>query len=296
MNRATRLVGYDDGFVPLPKAVAVALAEHRLLRADVAILVALYRRAHRATNRVSMTLDALADLTGWRRGRDRLTVGYLHERLSFLRENGWLSYTSTPGANGHVYDIELHPVPVPGRPERDRSRSPGGSPSRRDSETGFVIGSEAASESAPPEPPEGPSERLSRSRRGDTRSREQAATAVVMRDSANAEREITGAPQNSEEKTNPSVTERLKERRLDLDHVEGTDAETDNDRFLAAIEQVTGQRKDDAAAAVAPVRRVAIAWPDTTGLTSEEAVSAECDALVDAGHGQWVVPDGEATP
>ncbi|MBA3375528.1 MAG: hypothetical protein H0U00_06905 [Actinobacteria bacterium] len=36
----------------------------------------------------------------------------------------------------------------------------------------------------------------------------------------------------------------------------------------------------------------AIAWPDTTGLDSEAAILADCEALVDAGQAMWVATNG----
>ena len=36
----------------------------------------------------------------------------------------------------------------------------------------------------------------------------------------------------------------------------------------------------------------AIAWPDNSGLDSEAAILADCEALVDAGQAWWVATNG----
>lgn len=238
MSRGEGLIGYGDGgFVPLPNAVAVALAEHRLLRVDVSILVALYRRASRKTNRASVTLDRLAEWTGWCRGHDALSLGYLSERLRFLRSDGWLSYRSKPGANGHTYDVELHPIPIERRPERNPSRKQAENPSRREPGSRSGTGVGRAAETTLPEPPLPSVAVDSPSREGHNPSREQTGNRVMEPRTPLLDEAVTRAPKNGEEETNPSSKESFKDQRLgSSDHrtVDGT-AETNDDALLAAL-------------------------------------------------------------
>jgi hypothetical protein len=102
-----RLVGYDDGFVPIPRAARVARRERRLREVDMDILAVLYDRGW-PSNRLRITLEQLLEETCsgcW-------SADNVRHRLAFLKHEGWVFYPSPRGQRLAVYEIELHPVPL----------------------------------------------------------------------------------------------------------------------------------------------------------------------------------------
>jgi len=40
---------------------------------------------------------------------------------------------------------------------------------------------------------------------------------------------------------------------------------------------------------------LAVAWPDTSGMSREAAILTDCNHLVELGHATWIEPDGGAS-
>jgi hypothetical protein len=294
-------------FAPVPRAALRALSDGALNADDLAVLAFLWDRAERATRTMVATLHQVREGVGWTRTDDAL-----RKLLGRLERKGWLDYRTTPGQHGARYSFHLRPEPersedVPRSRGRrvPRSNQLGTRSPRGDASGAAAVRSEetgSLKDSAGPRNDPG-------ALRSDSPTKPPA-----QRDRGVAEPDaFRGRQRDTEDclgKGDPgpvSLTPGDQALGRGTSAREGVDSETDDDERLLALvaEPWNRERPDRPWADLAgratsqnggqPVVRVvrnpdgSLTWfdPDPP-LEGEEAILADCQALVEAGIARWV--------
>ena len=90
-------------FAPVPREAFAALRQGTLVEHEFVVLAAIVNGASSQTwTAVFRDLEHLAGVVAWSKSLD-----YLSKTLRSLRDKGWITYTSRPGAVRHRYELRL---------------------------------------------------------------------------------------------------------------------------------------------------------------------------------------------
>lgn len=277
-------------FARYPRSLNRGMRERALAHDEYVILVWLYSRANDLTWVASVTLEQIVEGIAWKHSLD-----WLWKRLDGLKAKGWIDYPTRPGKKRHSYAIRLlYDGPKPS--EESRSIEQAASRSTDSGQTESRGGLAAVSAAGESEHATAARGEDSRSRGGSSRSTGDAASPLAKPDSSSPRAEGVGASRDVGERAKPLSEGGRGEAgsRFESYRANGG-AGTPDDRLIGARPE---RRRNEGEWREAMERARAsldgwpepreVEWPDTSGMRGEEAILADCEALVAAGQARWV--------